>query len=60
MKTKMCNKGGESACLAAGQCIGPSDATYSVSACVVIRPQKKAQVVLGHRFSPPMIRGQMM
>lgn len=60
MKTKMCNKGGESACLAAGQCVGPSDATCSVSACMVVRPQKKAQVVLGHRFSPPMKRGQMM
>lgn len=56
-KKKKCNKGRESACLAAEQCVGPSDATCSVSACMVLRPQKKSQVVLGHRFSPPYEKG---
>lgn len=60
MEKKKHNKGRESACLAAEQCVGPSDATCSVSACMVLRPQKKSQVVLGHRVSPPMKRGQMM
>lgn len=46
MKTKMCNKGRESACLATKQCVGPSDATslgclVSVCACMVVGPQKE-------------------
>lgn len=45
-KTKMSNKGREGACLAAEQCVGPSDGTcsgclVSVCACMVVRPQKE-------------------
>lgn len=66
-KTKMCNKGRESACLAANWWVGPSDATcseclVSVCACMVgcKASEGKAQVVLGHTLSPPMTRRQMM
>lgn len=46
MKTKMCNKGRESPCLAAKQCVGPlgstcSECLVSVCACLVVRPQKE-------------------
>lgn len=45
-ENKTCNKGRESACLAAKQCVGPSDAScleclVSVCACMVVRPQKE-------------------
>lgn len=65
MKTKMCNKGRESACLATKQCVGPWCYLFRMSCvCVCLHgcraSEGKTWAVIGHRFSPPMKKGQVM